>query len=442
MTLGTAESILHQLADFERNPAVPYPAKLDRARHLLALCGDPQNSGFRSILIAGSKGKGSAAAMMESVLRRSGLRTGLYTSPHLSSWRERVRVDGVPITEVASAEIAARLGQILSSNEFPCGAPTYFEALTALAFLHFKESRVDVAVLEVGLGGEYDATNVADPDVSVIMPIGLEHQNVLGHTLSEIAAAKAGVLRAGRPGVLAVQPDEALEKIRAVARERGAELFETARRIRIIETETAAGGGQSFFLEGPWGIEGPFEIPLLGRHQLENAAAAYAALKIFSDRSIRLAGESMRRGFADVEWPARLETVSDRPRVVIDGAHTRESAAALAAALKKHFRFRGVTVVLGMARDKDAAAFAAALAPLWPRFVCAGTRNPRAFAPDELARRVSDGMPGAAVEEAGSFESAFETARHSGGEEDLILVTGSLYLCAEAREFFGRPGIA
>ena len=425
------ETFLDKFLNLEKSLTAAYPAGLVRMRHLLALCGDPQ-SAFPCVLIAGSKGKGSTAAMVASVFQAAGWRTGLYTSPHLSEVNERIRVDGRALPPAEAAGLAARLEALLAKNPPPHGEFTYFEVLTAAAFVHFRDARVDAAVIEVGLGGEHDATNACEPLVSVITPLGYEHQAVLGNTLAEIASAKCGILRRHGAAVIAPQTDEAADAIRRHVALSACASTWIGRDVHVTE-EPVREGVQAFWVDGPWGHDGPFEIPLLGRHQIDNAATAYAACRRFGVLTGRaVPAAALREGLARVFWPGRIERSSVSPHVVMDGAHTRESAAALAAALERHFKFDKIVLVLGMMRDKDPDAFVEPfLKAHGPCGVIAvGMKSPRAFTAPELAGRLA---PRVVASCATDLEEALASAERLAGPAGLVVVTGSLYLVGEAR---------
>ncbi|HET7225679.1 MAG TPA: folylpolyglutamate synthase/dihydrofolate synthase family protein, partial [Candidatus Eisenbacteria bacterium] len=341
---------------------------LDGTRSLLAALGDPERS-FRAVHVAGTNGKGSTAALIERVLREAGHRTGLYTSPHLVEFRERIRVDGRWADD-------AVLDAILVSLE---GAPdagerTFFEVATALGFAYFARHDVRWAVVEVGLGGRLDTTNVLEPALTVITPVGLDHTEILGATLAAIAREKAGIVKPGVPLVAGPQPDEAREVIAATAREREAPVaWPDARAFTRVALDR---GGARF--EAGTGAWGPLAlaIGLRGRHQLDNAAVALAALERLAQQGVAIAADAVVRGFAAARWPGRLEPCATEPRLWWDGAHNPAGIEALLGAWRDDLRLPAPqAVVLAVARDKDAHAMARAVHAAAPGACVFATRT-------------------------------------------------------------------
>ena len=428
----SAEAFLDRFVNLERSPDPLYPRKLERMTRWLEALGNPDRAGYRVLTVAGTKGKGSTAAMIASVLECAGRRTGLYTSPHLESWTERIRVDGKSIDAAEADAIACFLEEHAAETAFPHGVPTYFEMLTAMALVHFAAQHCEAAVLEVGLGGEYDAMNACRNEVAVITPIGRDHERVLGTDPARIARAKCGIIQEGSSAVSGLQGPEAMRVIEETSRRRAAPLLCVGKDAHV-EPVAVSESSQAFFVRGPWGKEGPFDLPLVGAHQAQNAATAYLALRVFSQKTgFKLTEDAIARGFRAVSWPGRIETVSRDPRVVLDGAHTPESARALREALARHFTFGRLEMVLGMLNDKDPAAF---LEPF--RGLARGVRivEPaceRSFGADEIAARI--GSLGIPFQKYASLESALKDARDAAGRDGLVLVTGSLYLVGEARK--------
>lgn len=390
---------------------------LRRTRILLDLVGAPDRR-MAVVLVAGTKGKGSTAALLASVLSASGATTGLYTKPHLQSYRERVRIDGQAVGEAAFADAVDALKpnvDVLRGLVPAAGQPTTFELTTALAFLHFATSRCTVAVVEVGLGGRLDATNATDPHVSVITPISHDHVRELGTRLDQIAREKAGILRPGRVVVVAAQRATAATAVRAAADRVGAE----RRDIVAISAAEAARLG----------------LALRGAHQRQNAALAIAAARALSEHGIvTVDAESVSRGLSRLRWPGRFEVVPGSPATVLDGAHNDGSAEALAAALRQEFSGRPVRLVVGMMHDKDAGAFARAIGPV-ARFVYAtAPQGPRGLPAEELARRY-----GGRARVFADLRGALEAARAEAKPRDVVCVTGSLALVGEARDLLGLP---
>lgn len=414
---------------------------LRRVRALLARLGDPDRA-VPVVHVAGSKGKGSTAAMIASALAAAGHRTGLFTSPHLHSFRERIAVAGEAVPPSGFATLAERVESAavaLERSDPDLGTVTTFEYLTAMGFLAFAEAGCDVAIVEVGLGGDYDATNVVDPLVSVITRIDFEHTAVLGDTLPAIAAAKAGIIKPGRPVVVGANTAETIAVFEHVARDDGSPILLAGRDV------AGRGPWTGCSLSGPWGTWDDVALALPGAHQVENAATAAAALWVANGAGIAVDEDAVRCGFANVRWPGRFERVDiGGVRVVLDGAHTPASAAAVAAAVAEAYPGERAVVVLGVSADKDADAIASALAPVTERAIATSANAPRAASPGVVAEAV--GSAGLMVETAPTVAAAMARALALAGgsapgspaaRSALLLVTGSLYLVGEAREALG-----
>lgn len=438
---------LYSYVDFSLTRQLEYsPEKfnLDRMTRLLDLLGNPQKA-YRVVHIAGTKGKGSVSALCASVLRRSGLRTGLYTSPHLIDYCERIQVDGEPVSHTRLVKLLADMKQSIDLVD----GITTFEITTALAFQYFKEQGVEYAVVEVGLGGRLDATNVVDPQVTVVTSISYDHQAVLGHTLAEIAGEKAGIVKQGKPVVIAPQQSEALEVLLKVASERNAE-------VRLVGEDILSAPvshnleHQSFMLwkaaeqaqmdryiesgdAGGWNpVE--LEIPLLGAHQVDNAATAYSTLMLLQGTDNRITADAIREGFRNVAWPGRFEVISRKPVIVLDSAHNRESALKLRLALEDYLPGKRVVLLFGASEDKDVRGMLVDLMPRVDRVVATRTVHPRAMEPDKIVELVHR-MGRKAVATA-SVEEGFENAVSMAGGDMVVLVAGSIFLAAAVKELW------
>ncbi len=419
---------------------------LRRVRALLVRLGDPDRR-VPVVHVAGSKGKGSTAAMIAAALGAAGHRAGLFTSPHLHSFRERIVIAGEAVSPAAFAALADRVefaARALEAAEPELGSVTTFEFLAAMGFLAFAEARCDAAVVEVGLGGEFDATNVVDPLVSVITRIDLEHTAVLGDTLPAIATAKAGIVKPGRPVVVGANDAAVAAVFEQAATEAGGPLLLAGRDF------TGSGPWTGCTLSGPWGQWDGVPLALPGAHQVENAATAAAALWPSNEGGIPVAEADVRAGLAGVRWPGRFERVdADGARVVLDGAHTPASAAAVAAALADAFPGEQAVVVLGISADKDALAIVAALAPVTRTVIATAAAAPRAAAASVVAEAAAaaglpvEAAPGVAEAVQRALAVAGGGARRGAGfphgspPGGLVLATGSLYLVGEAREALG-----
>jgi dihydrofolate synthase/folylpolyglutamate synthase len=386
--------------------------------------------------IAGTKGKGSTAAMIASILASSGYRTGLYTSPHLLSITERIKVNGHNIPEADFADIMGRMvhdaEQVNRSGGL--GELTTFELLTALAFIYFKEAGVDYQVLETGLGGRLDATNVVKPEVCIITSISYDHTDVLGDTLQKIAFEKAGIIKGGSNVVCASQQAEAMDVISRVCREKGARLL-TAGREFTWESEGFTGAGQTFTVHG---LKQSYhlDIPLLGEYQLENAATAVAAVEALSDPAVGITPQSIAAGLHGLQWQGRLQVLRKNPLVVIDGAHNAYSMKLLGVALRRYFRFARLFMVFGASSDKDIDGMVAEIKSFADGVIFTGSGHPRAVPPPQLAILFS--KAGKAAPSAGNVAAAMEMALARAGPNDLICATGSIFLIAEVMRWTGK----
>lgn len=420
-TYSEALAYLNQFINYERAQPqryAPETLSLDRVNRLLERLGRPEQA-YPTIHIAGTKGKGSTAAMIESSLRTAGYRTGLYTSPHLHTFRERMRVDNELITREHFAQLAAELEPQVAAVE----GLTWFEIVTTLAFVFFAQSKVEVAVLEVGLGGRFDATNVVIPLVSVITSLSLDHVNLLGNTIEQIAFEKAGIIKRRVPVVSAPQVPEAAEVIRRVARMCAAPLT-------LVPQPPPLLASQSPEKRPP--------LPLLGAHQLINASVAVTALQLARQRGLRVGDDAILRGLATVQWPGRLEVLSHDPLLVVDGAHNGDSARQLAQALHDVFQIEQWTLIIGISADKDIPAILEALLPRAEQVIVTRAANQRATNIEELGAQVAD--RGYAPTLTANVADALEIALQG---QTPIIVTGSLFTVADAREaWFRRIGVS
>jgi dihydrofolate synthase/folylpolyglutamate synthase len=357
----------------------------------------------RFIHVAGTNGKGSVCAMLAALCVATGHRTGLYTSPHLVSFRERIRLGANRIPEEHVAEGLARIRESAAGWDH---VPTFFEVTTALALSWFQTQRAEIVILETGMGGRLDATNVVTPAVSVITPIGFDHMQYLGGTLAEIAGEKAGIMKPGVPALSAPQLPDAE---------------------RVLHEKAAALGISLKFIPQPIGDDWPLALP--GPHQRWNAALAFAAL---IEAGIRPEPRLVREAFESVEWPGRFQQVGDR--IVIDGAHNPPAAVQLAETWRGEFGDEKATLILGMLADKDAAGVVCALAPIAGRIICVPVRSPRALPPADLVRVVREKAPSIPVTEAASIGAAVEDAKLGSGR---ILIAGSLFLVGQALVHLG-----
>ena len=412
---------------------------------LMQMLGDPHLA-KPVVHVAGSKGKGSTSAFIASALTANGYRTGMYSSPHLHRFTERIAVDREPISEVQFARLVNQLWHAVEAIERAgdIGSVSVFEMLTAMAFVHFRDyADVDCAVIEVGLGGRLDATNVVEPVVSVITPISLDHVPILGNTVAEIAAEKAGIIKPGVPVVAGRQQADAAEVIRKRADDLGCAVRNAMRDYSVVippDRGDTAAEASSVRLESAFG-EIDCTLPMLGDHQIDNARTAVAALQVMHKRGFPMSAEGIERGLAATRWHCRTEVIEKpgRAPVLLDGAHNDASAAAAVAAVRSRpeLRSRNLCLVLGATSGHDLTAVAAELRRLRPvKVIATSSRHPKSMPADFVRSRLADaGMDVACTKE--SVADAVEVAvRLTAATPDawLIVATGSLFVAAEARE--------
>ncbi len=424
-------------ADYERMPRSALVFDLRRIDLLLERLGNPQQAA-RAIHIAGTKGKGSTAAMVASILTRAGYRTGLYTSPHLLSLTERIQVDGTHIEKGIFARLVTEMKpEVEAVNAAGTyGELTTFELLTALAFAYFREMKADYQVLETGLGGRLDATNVVKPDICVITSISYDHTDVLGESLTQITTEKAGIIKSGSTVVSSPQAPEAMKVIAKVCREHGVRLVKVGSDVTWCR-QSFTDEGQTFHLQGITG-EYNLMLPLLGEHQLENAAVAVAVVEILAEKGAEISAESIASGMAAVKWPGRLQVLRKKPWVIVDGAHNADSAQRLIKALQQYFCFDKMFLIFGASSDKNISGMVAELVSLPDSVIITRSRHPRAVAPTIIAREFS--KRGVVPEVAADVASAVALALGKATQDDLICATGSLFIIPEVMAYLSKRG--
>ena len=410
--------------------------KLDRMNKLMELLGNPHES-FPSVHVAGTKGKGSTSSFIASALQAAGYKVGLYTSPHLVDFRERILINGEWISQedlVTLTDELRPLTEIVNDT-------TTFELTTALAFLYFRQQKVDVAVLEVGLGGRLDATNVVNPVVSVITPISYDHMAVLGNTLTEIAYEKGGIIKPGKPVVFAPQHEEAMLELVRLATERNApytqvekafdyrELSHTlsTQKIEVLRKEESIAAKPKSLSSTALVLH----LPLLGRHQMENAVTALAALDELKRAGFKLTRRAVQHGFRQVVWPARFELLRQKPPIVIDSAHNGDSMQRLVETLDEYFPGKEFILVYGASADKDLNNMLKTIIARVEMVVATQSIHPRAADADELKKLIEPyGKPVIAFHR---MEEALPEAMKLAGKQKGIIVTGSVFVAAAAR---------
>ena len=440
MTYAEALRWIYGFADLERGVGHAgrdaYAAGPARTRRLLRALGDPHH-GLTYVHVAGSKGKGSVCALVASAAEAAGLRTGAYTQPHLHSFRERIAIDGRPIEPEAFADLRQRLApqvESLSAAHAEDGPYSTFELATVFALAWFAEQQVDLAVIEVGLGGRLDATRVIDPAVVGLTTIVLEHTRVLGETLEAIAREKAGIIKPGVPVIAAAQSDEALAVFQTACRSQGAPL--TVAEPLDWDGDIAARDGRPLMLARAPDDGGSLPVGLAGPHQRQNAAVAWHICRALADHGLPIDRGAIRAGFGAAAWPGRLEVVAGDPLTIVDGAHTPEAVAAVVKGLEEAFHVQRGPVVFGSLRDKRVPAMLDALRGYATQLLVVRPDHPRGWSPERMVRRY--GLAGQ-VEIASSSGSALRHARAACRTGEAVLATGSLSVAADVRAAAGVP---
>ena len=453
MSYRTAVTYLDSFINYEKKAKFPYKQslKLERIRDFLRSIGDPQES-FSSIHVAGTKGKGSTCVFAAHILRCAGFRTALYTSPHLSDVRERIRIlepdeansdqrdfEGM-ISRKALAALVSRMKPKLDaycrSSRF--GPLSFFEVYTALAFVHFKDRKVDVAVLETGLGGRLDATNVVSADICGITSISFDHMDKLGDTLKEIAQEKAGIIKGHKLIVIsAPQRPSARAVLRKRCVQERALLYEVGKDI-VIHSVKQGRDGQQFSLRGPEGDFDDLRIRLLGSHQLINSAVATSLVAgLARQKQLNLDVRQVRAGLCQTFWPARFEIAAKRPDIVFDAAHNVASAQALRETAGRRFKGRQVILVAGISKDKDIRGISRVLFPLADKIILTKADNPRAEEPERILQQSRGVVSAGRISVVAAVPRALEEAIKDAGAAGVVIVTGSIFMVAEARAWLG-----
>ena len=432
MDYRQAIDFLNSLTDYEKSPAAAYQASnfdLRRVELLLKELGNP-HLGRTTIHIAGTKGKGSTAAMIASVLKATGLKTGFFSSPHLYSWQERISVNGKPISKNDLAAIARVIKPLVLSvnSEGRYGKLTTFEVLTAMAFKYFKDKRADAQVLETGMGGRLDATNVAVPDVCIITSISLDHTQVLGDSLEQIAAEKAGIIKPGCTVICAPQQPRAQKVIEAKCREVQASLVLAGQDLSW-QSLSSDFKGQHFSIKGNMTCY-KLWMPLLGDFQLENAALAVGAVEVLMKQGVIVTGKDIAKGLSTVRWPVRLQVLQPSPLLIIDGAHNMYSIQVVIDSIRKHYTFNRAYIIFGASMDKDITGMARGLSAFADKVILARSGHPRAAGIAQLEQAFKDA--GVQTVTCKGVSECIADALALASAKDLVLVTGSLFLAAEA----------
>lgn len=418
-----------QAVDYIESPALPRGRYgLERLKQALELLGNPQHK-VRFVHVAGTNGKGSCAAMLASVLKEAGYRTGLYISPHLRRYNERMQVDGVDISDDDLIRAAQRVKEVCEQLG---GTPIVFEVLTLMALWYFAERRCDFVVLEVGIGGKLDATNcIPAPAAALIAQLGFDHTETLGSTIEEIAAQKGGIAKSGSQLVMAEQEPAALRVVEQLCREQGCG-FTVAdpERLQVLSTSPE---GQRLRDR----TYGELLLPLAGSHQVKNAANVLTVVEVLKGEGFAIPDRAVRQGIERTVWPARFERLSRSPDFILDGGHNPQCVQAAVQALQDYYPGKKVVFLTGMMKDKDTAAMLAKMTEVAKAFVCLHADSDRAFGAQELAREIENTLSLAAYP-AASAQEGCALAQRLAGEQGVVCALGSLYLAGEIRAVFHR----
>ena len=431
------------LSDYERLRIVRYTSQnfdLDRMRTLLKKLGNPHEQ-FRSIHVAGTKGKGSTCAMIAAMLQASGYKTGLYTSPHLVDIRERMQIDGHMIPQSEFARLV-RLIEPIAAKIKP--APTTFDVLTAIAFKYFADHKVEIVVVETGLGGRLDSTNVIKPEVTAITSISKDHMAQLGNTLEKIAAEKAGIFKSGIPAVTVMQDPGVEAVLKQTAEKVGAPFDVCGKSIEFsyrFESSRLQGPHNRVCLTTPQSKFEHLAVPMLGEHQAINCGLALSVIDRLKTRGIAINDTRAMEGLSKVTIPGRMEMVSQTPRVIVDGAHNAASLDAMMKAIGQHIPYDSMVVIFGCCSDKDVAGMLERITSGADKVIFTKVDNIRSSDPEELAARYVE-LYGKMAQVANTLEDALAIANRAVSKEDLICITGSFYLVGEAKKHFAAKAAA
>lgn len=407
---------------------------LDRIKRLLELMGNPERN-IRCIHVAGTNGKGSVTSMIGSILMKAGYKVGIYTSPYLERFSERIKIDDREISEEDIARLTTYIAPIVDRViDEGYDHPTEFEIITAIMFKYFYENAVDFAVIEVGMGGRLDSTNVIEPLVSVITAIGFDHMAILGNTLSQIAYEKAGIIKDGGITVVYPQEEEAFKVIERVCRERNNKLV--ALKSSQVKLKEYSMDGQTFDLELDGEVFEDLKIVLLGEHQLKNAMTAVAAVKALSDKGINIDRKYIYAGLEYTRWHGRLEVMAREPVVLLDGAHNVQGISSLRDAVKKYFSYKKLIIVMGVLKDKQVSDMCRIIMPMADSIVTTTPDSDRAFSANELGAIASTYCSDISV--CPDIDSAYVEGLNMAGRDDLVLYCGSLYMIGRIRTLICR----
>jgi len=409
---------------------------LKNINYLLYLLGEPHKR-LKIIHIAGTNGKGSTCSIISSILQSEGYKVGLYTSPHLVNFTERFKINNKPINKEKVCALLEKIKPCVNKvkNTPSYGHPTFFEVITSMAFLYFFEEQVDFLVLETGLGGRLDATNVCEPLISVITHIDYDHMDKLGNSLKEIAREKGGIIKSGGIVISSEQYEEAYKEIKVIADEKNSLIYSVGKEI-IFQIITSNLKGVTFDLKGIDHEYKKLHIPLLGRHQAENSAAAISAVEALKIRGISISEKAIRTGLEKVKWTGRLEVIQNNPTLVLDGAHNPNGIKIMRDAMKEIFFYQRLILLLAIFSDKDYKKMIEIIVPEADMVIASQTNNPRATPAQLIAQEAAQYIEQYKIIVTENIPQAIICALENAQENDLIWITGSLYTVGEAKRYF------